>query len=213
MSSSYSTSLCKYVVSKEQKDLLVIFENFIDNVSDPETNVFFVQNEILDKIMTNIENNKKNVISLDELYEGISEKEKRIISGIDINKKIKNNAHISKILGINYFDEEMFMNVLDEELQNILDKYNLKANDDYNKMHKFLSSIKLILQSSDDVLLALKNQYIFFSEHAKLSKSNDEEVITIYGNRHYKIDILKNLIDIYNKKNSMRKKTILKRGK
>ena len=45
-STSYSVNLCNHIISSQQDDLFVIFDNFSDKVSDPENNTFFIQNEI-----------------------------------------------------------------------------------------------------------------------------------------------------------------------
>jgi len=200
-STSYSVNLCNHIISSQQDDLFVIFENFSDKVSDPENNTFFIQNEILDKILTNIENCKRRFISLNGLFKGITSQEKILISDLEIETKLEHDSHHCKILGVDYFKEDLFMSILNEQLKLILSKYNLNANDDYNKLYKFLSSIKLTLQSSDDVLSSLSNQYVFFGQHTKSDKNkSDEEVIIIYGKKHYKIDILKHLLDEYNAK-------------
>lgn len=202
-----STNLCNYIVSRQQRDLLVIFEHFSDKVSDPENNTFFIQNEILDKILLNIEECKRTTISRSSFYKGITKSEKEIISSLNLDNKISHNAYHSKILGIEYFDENKFNEILEGELDTIASKYNLHADDDYNKLYKFLSSIQLILQSSDDVLSALSNQYVLYKEHSKYSNGeNKDEYITIYGEKHYKIDILDKVIDSYEKAISENKK-------
>lgn len=198
---SYSVNLCNHVISSQQDDLFVIFENFSDKVSDPENNTFFIQNEILDKILTNIENCKRRIITLNSLFKGITSQEKVLISDLEIETKLEHDAHHCKILGVEYFKEDLFMGILNGQLLRISNKYNLNANDDYNKLYKFLSSVKLTLQSSDDMLSSLSNQYVFFSQHTKSDKNKfDEEVIIIYGKKHYKIDILKKLLEEYNVK-------------
>lgn len=196
---SYSKNLCIYIISNLQSDLFAIFENFSDRISNPEDNIFFIQNEILDKILTNVEQCKRNQISLTGLYKGISKLDKENIKNIELEEKLNNNAYHSRIIGVEYFDEKEFMEVLDEELENIATSYNLNAHDDYNKLYMFLSSIQLALESSDDLLNALSNQYIFYNEHSKYSsKECKDEFITIYGKKLYKVDILKKVIDNYN---------------
>ncbi len=191
----YSTKLCDYLVSNQQKELLDIFDNFSNNVSKPEHNIFFRQNEVLDKMLTNIENCKRNVISNVALYKDISEEEKKIISSLELDNKLINDTANCKILGIDYFDQDKFMSVLDNTLNLISTKYNLNADDDYNKLHKFLSSIKLMLQSSDNMLNTLTNQYVFFKEHS--GKKKKDEFIMIYDDKHYKVDIVEDLIQEY----------------
>ena len=197
---SFNTKLCEYIVSEQQKDLLVIFEQFSDKVSDPETNIFFLQSDILDKVLTNIKNCSKKTISMAALFKGVTNREKEIISSLNLHYKIAQNAYHCKTLGIDLFNEEMFMNVLNKELENIVTKYNLRAHDDYNKLYKFLSALQLSLQSNDDVLSALANQYVFFNEHSIYVKNDyEDEFISIYGERYYKIDLLKKLIESYKK--------------
>lgn len=203
----YSTDLCKYIISSQQKDLLVIFANFSDKVSDPESNIFFIQNDILDRILVNVEKSKKRAISISELYKGIDEKEKKYISSLNIDDRLLHDAIKCSIMGLTYFDKDVFMRVLDNELETILTKYNLNSDDDYNKLYKFLSSLKLTLQSSDDMLGSLSNQYVFFKQHSNNCENNyEEEVITIYGVKHYKIDILKDILNSYQEEIEMEKK-------
>lgn len=197
---NFKTKLCNYIISREQKDLFTVFENFSDKIAEPEDNIFFIQNEILDKILTNVENCKKPSISIQELYKGINKEERESIESIDLDNKLINNARLSKIIGVEYFDEEKFMKVLDNKLEDIATSYNLNAQDDYNKLYMFLSSIQLTLQSSDDILTSLYNQYVFYIEHSNnSSKFLKDEFISIYGEKHYKIDILKKLLEDYNK--------------
>lgn len=197
---SFNTKLCDYIVSEQQNDLLVIFKQFSDKVSDPETNIFFLQSDILDKVLTNIKNCSKKTISMSALFKGVSNREKEIISSLNLHYKIAQSAYHCKILGIDLFNEEVFMNVLNKQLENIVTKYNLRAHDDYNKLHKFLSALQLSLQSSDDVLSSLSNQYVFFNEHSIYVQNDyEDEFISIYGERYYKIDLLKKLIDSYKK--------------
>lgn len=213
---SFSLRLCEHIISNQQKDLFIIFENFSDKVSDPENNIFFRQNEILDHILHNIQEHSDPEISFPSLFKGLSREDIDIINSLDIRSKIANNSNYSKILNIDYFDEEIFMNILDNELKNIKSKYNLNANDDYNKLYKFLSSIQLLLQSSYDVLISLTNQYTFFQEHSKYSnKKCKDEFITIYGEKHYKIDILEKVLDSYRSaiQKNKRKTNGKKRGK
>lgn len=191
----YSTKLCDFVISNQQNELLTIFVSFSDNVSMPEHNIFFRQNEVLDKMLTNIKNCKRNVISDVALYKGISEIEKKIISPLDLDNKLLNDTNNCKVLGIEYFDQEKFIDIIDNALNSIYSKYNLNANDDYNKLHKFLSSIKLMLQSSDNVLNTLANQYVLYKEHS--GKKSKDEFIMIYDQKHYKCDIIDNLIKEY----------------
>lgn len=197
---TFKTKLCHYIISCEQKDLFAVFENFSDKMGEPEDNIFFIQNEILDKILTNVENCKKSTITIQELYKGVNKEEKESIESIDLENKLVNNTRLSKVLGVEYFDEEKFMKILDNKLEDIATSYNLNAQDDYNKLYMFLSSIQLALQSSDDILTSLYNQYVFYSEHAdSSSKYFKDEFISIYGEKRYKIDILKSLIEDYNK--------------
>jgi hypothetical protein len=196
---NFKTKMCHYIISSEQSDLLAIFENFSDKISEPEDNIFFIQNEILDKILTNVEHCKKDTISIQEIYKGISKEDKESLRSIDLDNKLIINTQFSKILGIEYFDKDVFMRVLDNKLESIATNYNLNAYDDHNKLYMFLSAIQLSLQSSDDILASLTNQYIFYKEHANTSsKEKKDEFITIYGEKHYKIDILKKLIEEYN---------------
>lgn len=213
---SYSTKLCKYVISNQQSDLFAVFENFSDRISNPEDNIFFIQNEILDRILINVEECKKNYITLTGLYKGISKLDKENIRNIELEDKLNHNMQHSKIIGVEYFDEEVFMAVLDEELENIATNYNLNANDDYNKLYMFLSSIQLSLESSDDLLNALANQYTFYNEHSKYSsKECKDEFITIYGKKIYKVDILKKVINNYNTKikDDKNEKVLIKQNK
>ena len=60
----YNRILCKYVISKQQEDLLVIFDNFADKITDPDNNTFFMQNQILDKILESLEKIKKNILGI-----------------------------------------------------------------------------------------------------------------------------------------------------
>ena len=197
---SFNTRLCNYIISQQQKDLLVIFEQFSDKVTDPESNIFFLQNDILDRILNNIKNCTKKTITTTALFKGITNREKEIISSLNLHYKIAQNAYHCKILGIDLFDKEKFMEALNIELNVISTRYNLHANDDYNKLYKFLSSLQLSLQSSDDVLSALSNQYVFFKEHSIYTQNdNEDEFVSIYGERHYKIDILKKIIEDYKK--------------
>lgn len=204
-----STLLCNYIVSSQQKDLFVIFENFSDEVKNPDNNIFFRQNEILDKMLLNIENCKKSVISHAGLYKGISNEEKEIIEDLEVDKRIFHDYKYSKNLGIIYFDKELFLKVLNDELNEISTKYNLNGDDDYNKLYNFLYSIKLNLNSSDDVLLTLSNQYTFYKEHSQYCvKENEQEYISIYGNKIYKEKILSDILNKYNNKiNINNKKT------
>lgn len=198
MAMNFSKELCIYVITKEQNDLFAVFENFSDKISNPEDNIFFIQNEILDRILTNVEECNKPVINNADLYRYINKKDKDNISSIDLDKKLMHNAKYSHIIGVRYFNEEIFKEVLDEKLEKISTSYNLNAQDDYNKIYMFLSSIQLNLDSSDDSLVALANQYNFFKEH--YNKQSQDEYISIYGEKHYKIDILKELIEEYNDK-------------
>ena len=157
---SFSKKLCKYVISKQQDDLFVIFQHFHDRIANPENNTFFMQNDILDRMLMVVEESKKNNISLTSLYKNINSLEKKIIESLDLENNLIMNAKCSKILGIEYFDEAKFMEVLDSELESIATKYNLNAEDDYNKLYMFLSSLQLNLQSSDDRLNSITNQYI-----------------------------------------------------
>ena len=191
----YSTKLCDFLVSNQQKELMGIFSNFSNNVSMPEHNIFFKQNEVLDKMLTNIENCKRSVISDVGLYKGISDKEKEIIRSLDLDNKLINDTANCKILGISYFDQDKFMNVLENALNIISTQYNLNADDDYNKLFKFLSSIKLMLQSSDNMLNTLANQYVLYKEHS--GKKSKDEFITIYEEKHYKSDIIDQLMEEY----------------
>lgn len=203
-----NTELCNYIISKQQTDLLIIFEKFADKVRNPESNIFFLQNEVLDKILVNIENCKRSVISSTGLYKGLNEEEKEIIETLDLDRRILHDYKYSKILGIDYFDDEKFIFCLDEHLNKIATKYNLNANDDYNKLYNFLYSLKLNLSTSDDMLATFSNQYTFYKEHSnKLSKESEQEYISIYGVKYYKFDILKELINDYSKTLNSKTKT------
>ena len=191
----YSTKLCDFVVSNQQKELLDIFDSFSTSVSMPQHNIFFRQNEILDKMLINIEKCKRNIISSAALYKGISEQELKIIKPLDLDNKLLNDTSNCKILGIDYFDQDKFMSILDNALDVISTKYNLNGDDDYNKLHKFLSSIKLMLQSSDNMLNTLANQYALYKEHS--GKKSKDEFIMIYDHKHYKSDIIDNLVSEY----------------
>ena len=88
----YSRELCNYIISKQQEDLLVIFDQFSDKISDPEANTFFIQNEILDRMLDNLAKVKKKSIPLQALYKGITDFEKKIISSLHIDEKIIHNG-------------------------------------------------------------------------------------------------------------------------
>jgi hypothetical protein len=114
---------------------------------------------------------------------------------------LEHDNKLSQIIDVEYFDEKLFLETVDEELKDISSKYNLNADDDYNKLYKFLCSINLMLQSSDDVLNTLTNQYVFFYEHSNRSPKNcKDEFISIYKKKIFKIDILINLIEKYKAK-------------
>ena len=84
----YSKALCNYIISKQQDELLVIFDNFVDNITDPENNTFFIQNEVLDKMLTNLSKLKRKNVALSSLYKGITDLEREIISPLEIEEKI-----------------------------------------------------------------------------------------------------------------------------
>lgn len=194
----YSKSLCNYIISRQQADLLVVFDNFSDKITDPENNSFFVQNEILDKMLTNLAKVKRKTVSLSTLYRGISSFEREIIAPLEIEEKIEHNGSHSVVLGVDYFDEKKFMDTIDTTLETIATKYNLNAGDDYNKLYMFVSSLQMTLEISDDILHTLINLYIFYHEHSNYSINElEDEYITIYDEKHYKIDLLKKIIEDY----------------
>jgi hypothetical protein len=88
------------------------------------------------------------------------------------------------------------MTILDAEIAEFSNKYNLRANDDFNKLKEFFISIRSSLKASDDVLTTLTNQYEFFMGHGKESLS--PEYISLYGRKMYKDDLVRKLLDKYN---------------
>ena len=188
--------LAKYIVTKQIDDLVTIVSMFSDNIEDLEDNIYVRQNDILVKMLTNITNNKKKKISFDELYKNINEEERELIENLDIDEKIMSNIEYSELLGIEYFDESVFMSLLESEIWNLSNSYNLRANDDYNKLLEFLNSIKSSIKSSEDKLVSLTNQYTFYMGHSE--ESLVPEYISLYGNKKYKIELLKGLLEKYN---------------
>lgn len=198
MTKCYNKALCNYILSKQQDELLIVFENFCDNISDPENNTFFVQNAIIDKMLDNLSKCKRKTISKEMLYKGISELEMITISSLNLEEQIEHNANHADTLGIDYFDEKKFMNTLDDTLEEIATKYNLNADDDYNKLYMFVSSLQMTLEISDDRVHTLINLYMFYHEHSEYSINElEDEYITIYDEKYYKFDLLKQIIDSY----------------
>jgi len=189
METNFNKKLCKHIISRQQKDLFVIFKSFQDKIGGVY-NTFFMQNSALDKILQRIDETKKSTVSLSYLFKAISLLEKDALSALELEEQIIQSSKYCKIIGVDFFDENVFMEVLDRKLEDIVTNYNLNANDDYNKLYMILSSLQLSLQSSDDILHALSNQYSFFSNHK-------DEYITIYNEKYYKIDILNEIIDLY----------------
>ena len=188
--------LAKYIVTKQIDDLVTIVSMFSDNIEDLEDNIYVRQNDILVKMLTNVTNNKKKKITFDELYKNINEEERELIENLDIDEKIMSNIEYSELLGIEYFDESVFMSLLESEIWNLSNSYNLRANDDYNKLLEFLNSIKSSIKSSEDKLVSLTNQYTFYIGHSE--ESLVPEYISLYGNKKYKIELLKGLLEKYN---------------
>lgn len=198
---SYNKSLCKSIISKEQENLLTVYQTFEDYMSDDDNNPYFIQSEILEVMLDNIEQCKKDKISISELYDNVSKLEKEELQSLNIEAKLKHQEYHCNILGIDYFDEELFLNHLSDEIEEVFDTYNLDGNDDSNKFQLYLRSLQLSCDCSDDVLSTLSNQYIFLKEHYK-SKKDDikDEYITLYGKKIYKFDILKKVMARYQDK-------------
>ncbi len=189
--------LAIYILSSQINDLVSIVSMFSDNIYDLEDNTYVRQNDILVKMLKTIKNSKKSHIPLQSLFNGLTEEEIRLIEGLEIEEKLCHNIELSEILEIEYFDKEKFMGLLDQEIEELTSKYNLRANDDFNKLKAFLMSIKSALKASEDILSSLTNQYEFYLGHGKESMS--PEYIIIHGNKKYKADLLRGMLDKYNK--------------
>lgn len=188
--------LAIYIISSQINDLVAIVDMFSDNISDLEDNVYVRQNDVLVKILKNLKSMRKKEVSLSSIYSVISDEDMELIENLEIDVKIAHNVELSDILGVAYFDKEKFMEILDGEIEEFSSKYNLRANDDFNKMKEFLISIRASLKASDDMLATLANQYEFFMCHGKDSLS--PEYISLYGSKMYKDDLLRKIIDKYN---------------
>ena len=188
--------LVKYIVSQQINDLVTIVSMFSSNIRDLEDNIYVRQNDILVKILANIENSRKNEIYLDSIYKNVSDEELEIIESLELDEKVVHNLEHSEMLGITYYDESTFMAVLEDEIKKIKESYNLRANDDYNKLLDFFISIKTAIKASEDSLVSLANQYAFLLGHNRDSLS--PEYISIHGNKKYKDELLAGLLEKYN---------------
>lgn len=208
---SFNKSLCMYIITKEQANLMSIYQTFGDYISDDESNPYFIQSDILDKILTNIEECQKEKISFSQLYKDCSKSDKEDLASLNLNEKILKNAHHSNILEIDYFDEETFLNLLSEEIEDIFDRYNLEGKDDHNKFQLFLRGLESTLEASDDVMSELSHQYVEFKNLSKLKDANcNVGYITVYGKKIYKFDILKKLMEQYQDKICPKNETLNK---
>ena len=189
--------LLMYIISNQINDLVAVVSVFSDNISDLDDNIYVKQNDILVKMLRNIKKMKKNEISIKSMYLGLSEEEMEIIESLELDVQIAHHEELAEILGIDYLDQEMFMNILDSEIEELSSKYNLRANDDFNKLKEFLSSIRSNLKSSEDKLLTLSNQYQFLLGHGRETLS--PEYISLHGNKKYKDELLTALLEKYNK--------------
>ena len=188
--------LAIYIISSQINDLVAIVDMFSDNISDLEDNIYVKQNDILVKILKHLKSMRKKEVVLSSLYSVINNDEYELIDNLDIDVKISHNMESSDILGITYFDKEKFMEILDGEINELSNKYNLRANDDFNKVKEFLISIRSSLKASDDVVSTLTNQYEFCMCHGKDSLS--PEYVSVYGRKVYKEDLLRKILDKYN---------------
>ena len=188
--------LAIYIITSQINDLVAIVDMFSDNITDLEDNIYVKQNDILVKILKNLKSMRKKEVSLSSIYSVINDEDMELIENLEIDVKIAHNVELSDILGITYFDKDKFMEILDHEIDEFSNKYNLRANDDFNKMREFLISIRASLKASDDMLSTLTNQYEFFMGHGKDSLS--PEYISLYGSKMYKDDLLRKIIDKYN---------------
>jgi len=188
--------LVKYIVARQIDDLVTIVGMFSDNIEDLDDNIYVRQNDILVKILNNINSCKKKKLTLSDMYKNVNEEELELIENLDIDDRIMNNVEYSELLGIDYFDETIFMNLLEDEIWNLSNSYNLRANDDHNKLLEFLNSIKSAIKSSEDILVSLANQYTFYMAHNEDSLA--PEYISLYGNKKYKVELLRGLLNKYN---------------
>ena len=133
--------LAIYIISSQINDLVAIVDMFSDNISDLEDNIYVRQNDVLVKILKNLKSMRKKEVSLSSIYSVISDEDMELIENLEIDVKIAHNVELSDILGVAYFDKEKFMEILDGEIEEFSSKYNLRANDDFNKMKEFLISI------------------------------------------------------------------------
>lgn len=191
----YNLKLTSYIICKELEDLAIVFENFSDNISDDD-NVFLKQSQILEKMLSNAKK-AGHQTTINTIYKGLDELEKALIEPLDIKNKIITNGGFSRFLEIDYFDEKRFMEALDNQLEAISTKYNLRADDDYNKLYMFVSSIQLEAQSSDDMLSNLTHKYIYYMSNSSSSNQEGQETITIHGVVHYKYEIFNQILKAY----------------
>ena len=192
----YNLKLTSYILCKELEDLALVFENFSENISDSDDNVFLKQSIILEKMLANAKK-AGTQITITNLYRGLDELEKALIEPLDIKNKIITNGGYSRFLEIDYFDEKRFMEALDNQLESISTQYNLRADDDYNKLYMFVSSIQMEAQSSDDMLRNLANKYLYYMSNSPSGSQEGEETITINGVVRYKYEIFNQILDAY----------------
>ena len=193
----YSKKMCLYVVEKEQNDLIRICEDYSDNVRNPYDNIFFLQNAVLDTIIKNLKSFKKCVVNPTNIYKGLKDNDMCIIKSLNLEEKFDYQQGLCENLDIEYYNHDQFMEILEDNLTTIANKYNLNAGDDYNKLYNYIFALKLTLASSDDALKTLVNQHEFLLEHSPYYGKKADESITLYGKKIYKIDILRQLLGEY----------------
>ena len=112
-----SRNLITHIISKQINDLVSVVSMFSDNIGDLEDNLYVRQNDILVKMLKNINSIKKNKIQLSYIYKSITDEEKELIDSLNLDEKIIHNHNLSNQLGVEKFDIEKFIGVLDKEIE------------------------------------------------------------------------------------------------
>ena len=114
-----------YIISNQINDLVAVVSVFSDNISDLDDNIYVKQNDILVKMLRNIKKMKKNEISIKSMYLGLSEEEMEIIESLELDVQIAHHEELAEILGIDYLDQEIMNDLLNNNMLNEIEKYKI----------------------------------------------------------------------------------------